>query len=62
MNDTHSQYTEAVEEVDLFADDLDDRLNLATASQSSIASGSSVSTAGTCWCSFSSISSACCSG
>jgi hypothetical protein len=45
------------EDIDLFAEDMEERLNAGTSS--CIASASSVSTAGSCWCSFSTIGSAC---
>ncbi|GAB4145582.1 MAG: hypothetical protein Fur0021_02990 [Candidatus Promineifilaceae bacterium] len=48
------------EDVDLFAEDIEERLNAGTTS--CIASGTSVSTASSCWCSFSTIGSACTGG
>ncbi|MCA9961044.1 MAG: thiocillin family RiPP [Anaerolineales bacterium] len=45
------------EDVDLFAEDIEERLNAGTTS--CIASGTSVSTASSCWCSFSTIGCAC---
>lgn len=45
------------EDVDLFAEDIEERLNAGTTS--CIASGTSISTASSCWCSFSTIGSAC---
>jgi hypothetical protein len=45
------------EDIDLFAEGVEERLNAGTAS--CIASGTSVSSATTCWCSFSTIGSAC---
>jgi hypothetical protein len=45
------------EDVDLFAEDIEERLNSGTGS--CVASGTSVSTASSCWCSFSTIGCAC---
>jgi len=47
------------EDIDLFAENVEERLNASTTS--CIASGTSVSSACTCWCSFSTIGCACCS-
>jgi hypothetical protein len=48
------------EDIDLFAEDVEERLNAGTTS--CIASGTSISTASSCWCSFSTIGSACTGG
>jgi hypothetical protein len=48
------------EDVDLFAEDIEERLNAGSAS--CIASGTSISTASSCLCSFSTIGCACTAG
>ncbi|MCB0076408.1 MAG: hypothetical protein KDD73_03220 [Anaerolineales bacterium] len=48
-----------IREIDLFAEDVEDRLHGSSASASCVASGTSISSAGSCWCSFSTIGCAC---
>jgi len=50
--------TAEFEDIDLFAEGVEERINAAT--NSCIASGTSLSTAGGCWCSFFCLSTACC--